>query len=280
MFQGLSLHRGSRRPRPGAQLNLQHPFVRGHLFSFYMLDAPLTPTPLTTRFEMFYGKLTSALNWRMNTGVTYGSNADGGCITFNAGATSSSVQMFGAAALLPTTACTIALIRRKRDATARNSAIFGGSTTAAQRIGAHLPFSDGNVYWDFGGTSSPNRLSVSGLSFAGIEKWVFTAGPRGSAIYRNGIKLTSQSTAITRTAGTSDFFLNLGNGAAAGDNQDLNAFIMLDEQWSDALAQWWCAEPYAHFRSELIAYALISAEAGSGGGGGPTHTFPALTVAL
>jgi len=68
---------------------------------------------------------------------------------------------------IPTTSCTVAVIRRKTDSTLRVSSLFGcGSDTGANRCGAHCPYSDGTVYWDFGQQSAPNRLSVAGLTFS------------------------------------------------------------------------------------------------------------------
>src|SRR5260370_1456226 len=98
---------------------------------------------------------------------------------------------------------TCLIIRRKVDTTARASSLFGteddGSFPAFHGCGAHVPYSDGTVYWDYGGNGGANRLTVAGLTFTTlVEKWTFTAGPQGSAIWRDGIKLASQATALTR----------------------------------------------------------------------------------
>src|SRR6266536_2961087 len=62
---------------------------------------------------------------------------------------------------VPTTSFTCAIIRRKLDTTNRNTnrlfeATSGGGTDLCYAL---CPYSDGVVYFDFGGTSSPNRLS-------------------------------------------------------------------------------------------------------------------------
>src|SRR5213592_3092467 len=78
-----------------------------------------------------------------------------------------------------TTAVTIALIRRKTDATLRNSGLFGqeAASTTARRGGASVPKADGVVSWWWGGSTSPNLLTVSALSFGTtVEQYIFTAG--------------------------------------------------------------------------------------------------------
>lgn len=155
---------------------------------------------------------------------------------------------------------TCLIIRRKVDTTARASTLFGteddGSFPAGHRCGAHVPYSDGTVYWDYGGNGGNNRLTVSGLTFTTlVEKWAFLAGPQGSSIWRDGIKLASQATALTRIVNTSTgnnggWVINGGNGLAVnggGDLQEYNFVMHLATQWSDDMVRWWSAEPYAAF---------------------------------
>lgn len=152
---------------------------------------------------------------------------------------------------------TICVIRRKTDTTLRVSSLFGLDTAVqtSQRCGAHVPFSDGVVYWDFGGATSPNRLTWSGYTpSTSIEKWVFVAGSRGSAIYFNGLLKASQSTGIGRGASNSLFAIGGGNGlgnpgAAEADLQEYVYFAMFDAQWNaDQVAQW-AANPYCFLQN-------------------------------
>src|SRR5206468_3154902 len=88
------------------------------------------------------------------------------------------------------------------------------------------PYSDGTCYWDFGGTSGANRLTAAGLTFSTTvpERWIVTAGPQGSAIWQNGIKVASQATAISRVAESVTAALNNSDvpGAAAQDIEEFN----------------------------------------------------------
>lgn len=147
---------------------------------------------------------------------------------------------------------TVAIIRRKNDTTLRSSALFGVlDASTGPRCGAHVPFSDGTVYWDFGGASGSNRLTWTGYSVSTeIERWVFVAGSKGMAIYFNGLLKNSSSTGVSRSAdGT--FAIGSGNGSTGGnaDLQQYLFFAMFDAQWNaDQVAQW-TANPYGFLRN-------------------------------
>jgi len=153
----------------------------------------------------------------------------------------------------PRTQSTVLLIRRNHDTTARESSSFGtgssGGGDPGHRIQAHLPFSDGIVYWDFGGSSGANRLTVAHTKTTNIEYWAFTAGSQGSAIYLNGNELASQSTAITRTASTDNWGIHSG-ATFAGDNEDIYLLMFLNTQWSAAQVAEWYQDPYGMIREE------------------------------
>jgi hypothetical protein len=157
---------------------------------------------------------------------------------------------------------TVLIIRRKTDTSARTSTLFGvemgGIVPDSARCGAHVPYSDGTVYWDYGGASGSNRLTVSSLTFStNVEKWIFTAGSQGMTIWRDGLKLASSSTAVTRvvpnqTLDYTAWCLNRGNGSSFGvdihgDLQDFYFAMFIARQWSDLECEWWFAEPYAAF---------------------------------
>ena len=62
-----------------------------------------------------------------------------------------------------TDSITILYIRRPRDTTNRASSAFGIiHSSAVESVGSHCPYSDGTVYWDFGGNGGSNRLTWSG----------------------------------------------------------------------------------------------------------------------
>lgn len=174
---------------------------------------------------------------------------------------------------------TVCLIRRKVDTTLRPSTLFGvedsgGGNPITVKCGSHCPYSDGTVYWDYGGNSAPNRLTISGLTFTTlVERWTFTAGPQGMAIWRDGKKLTSSSTAITRVvtdsfANFGSWNLNGGNGlpvATSGDAQEVNFAMYLATQWTDEQCRWWAAEPYAAFYVPFMgrSYYFLGTAAGT-----------------
>ncbi len=161
------------------------------------------------------------------------------------------------------TAGTVCVIRRKLDTTARNASLFGYDGGSADTLLSGLvPYGDGTVYWDFGNFAT-NRLTVAGLTFTtSIERWVFTGGPQGSTIWRNGLKLASQGTAVTRSPVGTAFEIN--KGSVGSDVQEISLFQMIDQQWSDQLCRWWSAEPYAALYSEVQrSYQFLAS-------GGPT----------
>jgi hypothetical protein len=147
---------------------------------------------------------------------------------------------------------TVCIIRRKTDTTARASSLFGlDSSVQTQRCGAHVPYSDGNVYWDFGGSSSPNRLTWTGYTrTTNIEKWVFVAGSQGSSIWLDGALKASQSTSIGRGTTSLDFAIGMGNGLTnAADLQEYYYCAMFDAQWGADNVAAWTANPYAILQS-------------------------------
>lgn len=270
--------RGSFKPPFGAIPDFEHPFMLNHIFSFYFMEAGFAKTPSSTiPFQTFFSNI-DPISPNSTAPVAYTSNTGGGALNFTN--TNANVIFSNLAGKLPTDQITVAMIRRLTDTTLRTGAVFGGNTIAARRIGAHCPWSDGNIYWDFGGTSSPNRLTVSGLSWNTlVESFVFVAGNKGSAVYRNGIKVGSQSTGISRTTSASDAFtINDGNGALSTTREEINSFIVINDQWSDEMVRWWAAEPYAHLYDRKIKTYMILEDHSLPTP--PSTSFPALSVAM
>src|ERR1043165_8922918 len=234
----LFFRRGTMKPPLGARVNPEHPFAQGAVALVPMLESLGIPAN--------YGSAATTLS-KVGAPV-WASNPQGAAYQFP---TTSSCLRFNSTDNIPTAAATICIIRRKLDTTLRTAGLFGfqGGTTTSKKCGAAVPNSSGNVVFDFGGATGANRLTVTGLSFTtDVERWVFTAGPAGSAIWRDGIKVGSQSTAITRTSGGGAFNIGYGieSGSTSTDLQDVNFFQVNNVQWVDGLCQWWSAEPYAH----------------------------------
>lgn len=140
--------------------------------------------------------------------------------------------------IIPTTEITIIIGFRKTDATNRESGAFGmiNETTASKLCGCHCPYSDGTVYWDFGGSSGGStRLSVGSLTVSGFNVWGFSAGTPGMQIWQNGVLRATQSGHGTRTVSTNNFGLGYHNTKVM-DNAAFaflflyNRMLMADEQ--------------------------------------------------
>ena len=101
---------------------------------------------------------------------------------------------------------TFALVFRHTDTTLHASNAFGAGTVAEQgfAVSCYMPFSDGNVYFDFGGNAT-GRISAAwgGKTTTGLQICICVAGPRkGREIWRNGRKLvanTATTTVVTLT---------------------------------------------------------------------------------
>ena len=272
---------GAYKPLVSTNINWAHPFVRNLLFMVPGTEPVFNSVTSSANGGrkplVIWGKARPPVPTQYTTSSTLlGSNAAGNCFKLT-NASNDFLNIgpdpFGAAA------ATVCCIRRKRDSTARASALFGQDTgTSNVRCSAHVPFSDGIVYFDFGGTTGSNRVTVSGLSFAGnIERWVFAAGPKGMSIWRNGIKLTSSSTAVTRSTTTANFVINAGVTSPVTDEIDVNFFMAINEQWDDAMIRAWSAAPYEHLYTDPY---LGTPGITAGGGGGGGATFPALTLVM
>lgn len=143
---------------------------------------------------------------------------------------------FGTSDFVPLDNVSILIHKRKTDGTNRASAHFGPyqSSASNQRCGATLPYSDGNIYFDFGGFSNGNtRLTVGGLTF-GDDFWMFTVGPRGMECWQNGYLRGSHGNRGTRSASAAPFYIHLGNSEVVQDSDSAECafFAMWNYQLS------------------------------------------------
>lgn len=103
-------------------------------------------------------------------------------------------------------------------ATGRTSTLYSvnAATNLNQRCQAIAPWSDNNIYFDFGGSSGANRLTITGQSWP-LNSWnhmVFVAGVSGMRVWRNGLLIGSSTTAVTRSASSNIFYI----GGSIADN--------------------------------------------------------------
>lgn len=147
---------------------------------------------------------------------------------------------------IPTGNCSVVFCKRKTDTTNRSTYSFGCATqTGTSVFGAYVPFSDGVVYWDYGGTSAGStRLNVSSLTF-GDDVWVFTVGARGMEIWQNGIKRASNTANPTRTTITTTQ-LEIGKG----DIAVISCLHIYDRQLSPSDITILSNDPCAMYRSK------------------------------
>lgn len=133
--------------------------------------------------------------------------------------------------ILPTSNCTIILGYRKTDATLRASGAFGlTGIVVGEKCHAYLPYSDGTVYWDFGGdVAGTTRLSIGSLSF-GDDIWAFTTGPRGMEIWQNGIRRANNAANPSRTNSTASFQLGQGGFVTTSDFFECWLFLVYGRQ--------------------------------------------------
>ena len=183
----------------------------------------------------------------------------------------------------PTTSCTIAALRRCADTTLRTGALCGFlSNTSNLRMGVLLPFTDGNATLDFGGTTGNNRLTVAITKTTEEEAWVFVMGRSGLAMYRNGVRLGAKSTAITRTASGSDYHINGGMSASAGqgDIQTISLFLMVEQEWTPTQAREWSTAPFSILEQPPLRrrVPVPVAAGGASNGGALYHHFRNLGV--
>lgn len=100
---------------------------------------------------------------------------------------------------------TVLAVYRHKDTTARNALLAGASVANAfghdNRLDLHVPWGDGNIYFDFGGTTDGvTRLTVSSYTKdTDWHWWAFVVGDgEGMRVYRDGVLLASNSATPSR----------------------------------------------------------------------------------
>lgn len=135
-------------------------------------------------------------------------------------------------------------------------------------MGAHMPYTDGTVYFDFGGFSEGStRLSVGGLTIKKHDVWAFTVGRRGMEIWQNGIRRASNGGTPTRTntgGGAWGLGPNGGNWASASwaTCEWYGAAISGNQKGEEFLSR--CVNPQATFAALLERRIPVPVSAGGG----------------
>lgn len=149
--------------------------------------------------------------------------------------------------------CTIAVLRKSRDTTARASAVCGYNNGANDRVLLTAPFSDGNAYFDFGNaTGGSGRVSAAFTKRVQYETLVCTAGPRtGRAIWRNRERIASGAGAATIGYGSgysSNFRVGGPQSGVAADNENISMLLVSSEEWSEGLIRGFGENPWQFFQ--------------------------------
>lgn len=100
-----------------------------------------------------------------------------------------------------------------------NVSTFRAQSGSTRVLSSHIPWGNGNVYWDAGDGSGYDRIykSASGIDFSATHHWVFTKDATAGTmeIYLDGTLWLSGGSK-TRTVGTVDSF-TLGSNSAGGE---------------------------------------------------------------
>lgn len=131
---------------------------------------------------------------------------------------------------------TVIIVTQKNDTTNRAESIFSTQqANNATRFSVHTPYSDGTVYFDFGGTGGNNRITTSWTKDTNLHSWAFRAGPGGMSIWRDGTKQSgSHTNAVTRTTATDHYNFNTFF-FGSGDKQKLFFWCYIPDEVPDAI---------------------------------------------
>jgi hypothetical protein len=123
-------------------------------------------------------------------------------------------------------------------------------SAGVDRVLSHAPYSDGNLYWDFGNsTAGSGRVSVAFTKTTEWETLVFVAGGgKGREVWRNGIRIVNNTSATASRNAVSASFVIGGfttiYASAESDNVDIALFIVSAEAWTDAEIVRWSRNPF------------------------------------
>lgn len=194
--------------------------------------------------------------------------------------TSAYIDLLPTSGLLPRTDCTIMVIYAKRDTTNRASRLFAPNATGGTSYcSVHGPYSDGTVYWDYGGVSSgTTRLSAAGQTWTpGVPSvWFFTVGERGMEIWRDGLRIANNAARPTRTVTAGAFRLG-ATGTETADLVDYYALNIWKRQLSDQEISQLSAEPWSFYSEPpsmaRMFYAMLAGDVISPGNKPPSGFF-------
>lgn len=265
--------RWRRQPTGQAELNPNHPLISG-LTGLWNFNQPFAALRNAVAREL----AGTSLN------ASFGFGVQGQAVQFTDTANKAGLKLAAVVSnLFTTTAATVALWKRKRDATNRTGRLLGGydaTNLNNYRVAAlWAPYSDGVLYWGWGGTLA----SQSGITFSGNDRLVASVGAE-MRVAMNGVRVLTNAATPTELL---DGAWGLGNdpaGQVSSENADLVDFYTVatwNRQLSDFEAALWSENPWALFRPQKRPiYVNVAAAAGSvlSASGDSTATFTGKAV--
>lgn len=240
-------------PNGGINLDYSNNLVNG-IVDLYL--------PLSVLNKTIVKNITPSLNVGS---VVSSTGVNGKNITLSTATNSGVTIASDADALFPSDSATIFIIRRSLDTTNRISALFGydGNGTGTDRVLSHAPYTDGNIYFDFGSDNASNRISAPFVKSANTDYLVFVAGGgKGREIWRNGVKIASDKSKTGIRAQTASAFRVGATSFAPSDNEEIYLFGVSREAWSDSAIKSWSINPWQIFKSKSLFIPTVIAESG------------------
>lgn len=229
-----------RRPGPGAVVDRAHPLAAGLVGLYLFEEGGGAPR-----------NLARPQNRGTLSGAKWGPTRRGRGVIFAGGASDYLTLGTEDSLAFPTSAATLVYGYQKLVSSPIASIALGVDTSGTfEYAGIHLPWSDGTVYFDWGGQNEDaTRESVAGLTVAD-NVWVFSTGARGMEIWQDGLRRSANAATPTRNL-IGSLNIKLGGVAARGiaaDAAQVWYFAIYARQLSAAAIQWVSAEPYAMVR--------------------------------
>lgn len=245
---------GSLRPPSGRWLRLDraHPLARGLVMA--SRQPGLGPDLVTGQYPTL-------------TGGDYGTSRVGPTRRSTASA-NDTVWPSWPSGLEPTSGGTALLLHAKTDATLRESCLFslgGNGGVQSNRFSVHCPWTDGTVYFDFGdGRLVADTTATGGWGTPNLMRaWAYSAGARGMSIWRDGARLASSATAVSRPATGGQRYLSAAPFGYGSDLTDVALMLVWNRQLSDEELRTVTLDPWQVF----APLRLFVARTGGGGGG-------------
>jgi hypothetical protein len=111
-------------------------------------------------------------------------------------------------------------------------------------ISCYLPYIDSNIYWDFPNSSS--RIGPFAYTMTNkLENWIFTGGPAGRSVWRDGNRDYKDTTTTTAgSPGSSMFLMNSGAVVQNGyTNMEYYVLASWARQTTDFESESWTLDP-------------------------------------